>query len=336
MKRILYLGFGLLLFVQGCANKEKPEGTLVKERNFGEPTELSVLDSMNINETFDLWESWTINANSIGFSSYGINDGFLSVYSYPDCQKLYSWGKIGQGPDEFITLNSCRAENGTIVLYDIMGRKLRKVVIGNDSVHIQHVLPLYDDPQEGLCKPFTYISPIEGSKYLMKVDDYNGSSWEVADLEQGKVLCSYPNPLRTPDIDPYTPVDFEQSVCDSVFLAAYNYIDRVEIYSIANGGITPKCIYGSSEVPFSQTKCQDLISYYISVASQSGLFYCLRSKDGKEELGDEVEVYDVEGNCKRKYILERPVASINVDMEGHLVGYVAATDCTILYRYDLK
>lgn len=324
----LYL---LLLFLFGCTNRERYGADLLREKKFEKSTELPVFDSIKIEGTFDLI-AWTIGINNVSFVSYGVTEGFVSVYSYPVCRKLYDGGRIGQGPGEFVTLNCGSTGNGSLLLYDIMGRKMRKTFVGGDSLSILQTLPLYEN-QDGYCKPFTDISQIDGSKYLMKVDEVHSSSWEIADLEKREVLGSYVNPIRKSEAS-YTPFDFMQCVSDSVFLAAYKYMDRIELYSISDDEITPRLIYGTDEDQSGLKDYNDLSCHYISVVSHSGKFYCLKSSDGRRE-GNIVEVYDLKGNCKEMYILERAVVSLNMDAEGRLVGYVPETDCTVLYRFIL-
>lgn len=332
MMRIKFCyGLLLLFLVVACTTKYKPKEGQLRERDFDKSVNLLVSDSMKIAETFDL-QAWTIGANSVAFVTYGQTEGFVSVYSYPACQKLYDSGRIGQGPGEFITLNAGYAEKGTLLLYDIMGRKLERMVVGSDSLHILQTLPLYNS-EDGLCKPFTCINYMGGNNYLMKVDEMHTSYWEIADLENGKVLSSYLNPIRKAEAS-YTPFHFVPCVYDSVFLAAYSYIDRVELYSISNNEITPRFVFGTSEDQSELKTYNDLLYYYISVVSQSGLFYCLKSSDGTKK-GDIVEVYDIEGRCREKYVLEKAVVSLNIDTEGYLVGYVPEEDATILYRFAL-
>ena len=331
MKQLGYLYIFLLLLL-GCTSTGKRNEALLKERNFAVSRDVLVSDSMKIEDTFDLL-AWTIGKDAVAFVTYGLTEGFLSVYSYPACQKLYDDGKIGQGPDEFITLNAGNTSNkGSLILYDIMGRKLQQLAVRTDSVHVLQSLPLYVN-QDGFCKPFTDISLVDGNRYLMKVDDMQTSAWELADLEQGNVVDSYVNPIRKADTS-YTPFDFIQSVSDSIFLVAYKYIDRIEMYSISANKIHPLLVYGSSQDLSDLEDYNDLSYYYISVLSHAGHFYCLKSTDGTEN-GKIVEVYNLKGDCLAIYLLEREVASLAMDTERCLVGYAPEIDGTVLYRFSL-
>lgn len=104
----------------GCTTRDKQAEIIWKERNIPKAVHLQVVDSLVINQPFNLL-SWSINGNSVCFVTSGMQDGFLSVYSYPECMKRFDFGKIGQGPDEFITLNAGEARNNRLLLYELWG-----------------------------------------------------------------------------------------------------------------------------------------------------------------------------------------------------------------------
>lgn len=200
-KSIIYLLF--LFVVASCTKQKQHESFCVKERSFDEARALNVSDSIEIEDMFDLL-SWKISSNRICFVTGAVPNNFLSVYSYPVCRKLFDYGKIGQGPYEFITLNCGDAVAENMLLYDIMGRKLVELSFGGDSLRVLKSLPLYND-EKGLCEPFTFVSQVRGNQYLMKVDGFDSSYWDIADLGQGKILDSYKNPIRKKDSS-YTPL----------------------------------------------------------------------------------------------------------------------------------
>lgn len=328
MRKITFCFLGILL-VWGCTTKEQQNKGVLKEKTFSEAKELQISDSVEIEETFNLL-SWKITANNICFVTSGLTDDFVSVYSYPTCEKQYDYGKIGQGPNEFITLN-CGDAKEDMLLYDIMARKLELLYIGNDSLKISKILPLYND-KDGVCKPFTFISHIRGDKYLMKVDEVEASSWEIADLGKKEILHSFDNPIRKENMS-YTPFDFIQCVNDSALAVAYKYMDRIELYSIVNDKIELKCALGSDKDQSDEKSYNNLICYYLSVIPYSESFFCLKSSDGNR-MGNVIEVYDLNGECKLKYTLSKSVSSINIDKKGCIVGYVQDLDKTILYKFE--
>lgn len=318
----------LVAMIGGCAPKGQHKGLEQKAWTFAEPTALQVSDSMEIGDMFNLL-TWKISGGTLCLVTANQPEGFLSAYSL-DGKKLYSYGSIGQGPGEFYTLNAGEAMAGDVLLYDIMNRRVVQFSIGNDTLHIAKTLSLYND-EEGMCKPFTFISQIKEDTYLMKVDERDSSFWDVVDLGKGKVLASYANPLRK-EGKPYTPFNFLQSISGSVLAAAYTYMDRIEFYSLANDTIVPQWVFGNDKDQSDAKSYENLANYYLSVVSCPESFVCLKSTDGTR-LGNRVEVYGTDGSCKASYVLSRPVSSIHVDADGCLVGYVADVDRTILYRF---
>ena len=169
-----------LLLLVGCTTSNEQIKMVWKERNIPEMTPLQESDSLVIPQTFNLL-TWSINGNSIYFVSSGMQDNFLSVYRYPECVKRFDFGRIGQGADEFITLNAGEARNNRLLLFDIMGRKALLLDTEDDTLCIADRLELYND-EEGLCRPFTYITQMDTDNYVMKIDDATSSAWEIADV----------------------------------------------------------------------------------------------------------------------------------------------------------
>lgn len=303
-----------------------------KEKNLPTPIKVQTYDSLIIQQPFKLL-TWSINQNSIYFVSAGMEDNFLSAYSYPESKKRFDFGKIGQGPDEFITLNAGEAQNNNLLLYDIMGRKALLFDTSKDTINITSRLPLYND-EEGLCKPFTNITQIDLEHYLMKIDYATSSSWEITNLKAGKVESGLSNPCRTEEYS-YTPFDFIQCVQDTTLLVAYKYMDRIEYYSIKNQQLHPLFAIGKNT---NQAEIKDynyLMHYYLDIVPYQGLFYCLTSNDGIAS-GNLIEVYNHQGECKAVYTLDKEVSSIRFDSTGLLVGYAADIDQTTLYRFKAQ
>lgn len=318
-----------LLLLVGCTTSNEQIKMVWKERNIPEMTPLQESDSLVIPQTFNLL-TWSINGSSIYFVSSGIQDNFLSVYRYPECVKRFDFGRIGQGPDEFITLNAGEARNNRLLLYDIMGRKALLLDTEDDTLCIADRLELYND-EEGLCRPFTYITQMDTDNYVMKIDDATSSAWEIADLKSGEVKSSFENLNRTEKYS-YTPFDFIQCIGDTTLLVAYKYMDKIEYYSIKDCQIHPLFAMGSHT---NQAEIKDynyLMQYYVDVVFRNGLFYCLKSDDGMES-GNLIEVYDMQGQCKANYLLDKKISSMRFDMNGFLIGYVDELNQTTLYRF---
>ena len=114
----------------------------------------------------------------------------------------------------------------------------------------------------------------------------------------------------------------------------YDYADRIEYYSIKDNHIRPLFAMGSRKDQSELKDYDDLMAYYLSVVSQSGYFYCLKSTSGTER-GNLIEVYDSEGKAVACHMLDKEVSSVRFDSEGNLVGYVPDINQTLLYQFRL-
>ena len=325
---IRHVGLWLLLLT-ACNTAHQTSSLCYKERTYPAAVSLDARDSLIIPQPFDLL-TWSIHQHTVFFVTAGVEENFLAAYRYPEGEKRFEYGRIGQGPDEFLTLNVGKGQADCLLLYDIMGRKACLFDTAHDTICRHEPLSLYND-SEGYCKPFTDILQISSDCYLMKIDSWDSSEWEIANLKDGKATGSFKNPCRRQDTS-YTPFDFVQDAIDTTLLVAYKYMDRVECYSIAGGKIQPLFFMGSSSDQ-ADIKDYDLLeSYYLDITTHDGCFYLLKSNEGKEQ-GRRIEVYDDEGTCRSIFNLDRELTSIRFDGEGRLVGYVADINQTILYRW---
>ena len=332
MNRNIIIGLFLLL-LSAYNNKVPTTPIKIKERIFPTCEYMEIKDSFQIPQVFKLI-CWELKDSTVSFVSMDEMDDFVVTYRLPSCQKKISGGHIGQGPGEFVTVNGGQAMNHNLLLYDIMGRKLRIFDASGDSLQMLRAWPLYND-EEGMCKPFTFISQLSDHTFLMKVDYPYASWWEIADLTTSTVLDSLPNPHRNPEKRSYVHCNFKQCVADTVLVAAYAYTDCIDYYSLADNRITPLFSLGRfvdrSNIPDYPVSMR----CYLDVASCGQYFYCLKSSKGAAS-GNRVEVYDFSGTCRQLYQLPTEVSSIRIDQEGNVWGYREADDCTTLYKFQIQ
>ena len=330
MKHLFILLMAALLLA-GCSQSGRQKEGAAEKRSFATEKKIQPMDTLKAEAVFRLL-TWKIAGERVAFVTGGTPESFVQVFSYPAGEKLFSGGKTGQGPNEFITKNAGSAKGEELMLYDIMNRRISHLSFTGDTLYINKQFSLYNDA-EGMCKPFTFISQLKDDTYLMKIDDPTLSEWELANLKEGKVLDKYPNPVRKSEFS-YTPFNFLQATTESGFVAAYRYMDRVEFYSTNGDKIQPIKTYGSAT---DQAKAEDynrLKKYYLAVAAHKQCYYCLLSTDGSD-AGNVIEVYTADGVCQASYQLAAPVTSITTDADGLIVGYYPDENQTLLYRYQL-
>lgn len=332
------IGLALLLFIYGCNGNKKSLVPIISSiQTFEDELILNSVDSFFIPEILDL-AGWQIENDKIIFLSYGIHENFIRIYSYPDCHFLYSSGKKGQGPNEFITINWGKTvQRNEFVIYDIMKSELNLYSALSDSLYCKKKYNLGRD-WDGLCKPYTQILHIKDDYFLMKFDSPNESKLELVDLNQKNILSQQENMLREKYKKrmSYTPFDFCFSVCGNQLLLAYYYADRMELYDITSNKITPKLIIGDNKDQSDLKDYNTLKCYNISLVSDGDYFYCLKSQDGSEERGNVLEVFSEKIIPICRLNLDKSIQSIAVDTNGNIWGYVEKDNGLVLYKYVMK
>ena len=160
-------------------------------------------------------------------------DNIIKVYDWPHGRYLFGGFSIGHGPGEFIVTNAGDAlGDRNILLYDMMRRKVSICDLSGDSLWLSEEYDLLTD-EEGLAYPYTYISQLCNSLFLLKMDLSDRSSWQIADLNDRTVVCEFDNLIRESDKS-YTPYDFIQVVADSVVAVIYRYINLIQFYDITD------------------------------------------------------------------------------------------------------
>jgi hypothetical protein len=259
-------------------------------------------------------------------------DTIINVYSYPDGAKLRSRYSRGEGPEQFIVANSGEAKSkDNSLVYDMMKHKMYLINSKSDPISIvnEFSLPL-DENGRGL--PYTYINQYNDSLFLMKYDDHETSARQLANLKTGEILWSQKISYRVDKKFNYTAYDYRQRFADSTLIAAYRYLDLVEIYNVSvENGMELKAQYG---VVDDLARKAELTQTYQDVAIDNKSFYCLRSNVG-EELGNEIESYDILTlRPTKKYTLDKVVSRI-ATYDGNLIGYDAQEDSSVFYIWKL-
>lgn len=323
----------MLLWCVACSEKQASESSTKLEKDFHEESVLTVKDSVVIDDVFRML-SWKVSDGRVCFLDGNRADTLLHVYSYPTGESIRNFLTIGNGPGQFIVVNSGECNGADdMLLYDIMRRKLSIYDIADNSTAPREEYSLPVDSL-GIAHPYTYITQVNDSVFLMKLDSDVKSAWQMADLKNAKILWENSNPYRDETIS-YTPFDFIQTVADSTILIAYRYMDLIETYGFSvDGGMSKKSSYGNPEDQSSIKDYNDLVYHNISVAKGPGNFYCLRSSNG-DDWGNVVEVYDISsGKTKELCTLDKFVTSISI-CGNFLFGYNQEDNMTKLYIWEL-
>lgn len=278
----------LLCACRGHVTKEQEQAGYATPE-FGSEQSVAVADSVVIAEQFKTY-NWKVGDGRLAVQDMS-NKDILKVYSWPGGERIMSGVNLGQGPDEFVVINGGdAAKTSQMLLYDMMKRRTIVYDTSGDSIFSTSI---YDLPTDnGMPYPYTYISQINDSLFVMKMDMPMKSSWQLANLRTGNIDWEYVNPLIG-EAEIYTPFDFIQCVDGSTLAVAYRYINLVELYEfIPEKGLVLKSKYGLPDNQEDIEDYDDLRYYNLAATVINGKLYCLRSADGGEE-GNVVEVYDL-------------------------------------------
>lgn len=296
--------------------------------------ELSVCDSIVIDDVFDVL-NWNIT-DSLLHIVCDSRDSIIRVYDVYSGDVITAGGSIGQGGGEMIVVNPGDAkDNRHILLYDIMRRKINVYDTSLKTLSEPVDYELLTD-EDGLSYPYTYISQITDSVFLLKMDMADKSMWQLANLTDNTVLWEYENQVRDNE-QSYTPFDFIQVVEDGTIAAIFKYMPLVMFYDISEvGGPKLRECYGRLENHEELESYDDLQFCYLSACEHNGLLYCLKSIDGGDR-GDMIEVYDMI-NAKPLNILklDRMVMEIRCNNKGNITGYSPDMDNSVFYIFSNK
>lgn len=328
--------FSLILLASSCSNSDKKiDECVTQEKNFNELVELQAQDSLTIDETFMLTD-WKVGNDLLVLYDWGTKDSLLNVFSLPNGEPILRKVKVGNGPGELIApMPGHAVSDNKFLIYDMMRRLLMLYDTNSNDSEPLTELPLPVD-EEGMAPPFTFISQLNDSLFLMKTDSRESSEWQCYDLKNDKLLWSEINPYRG-DALAYIPCDFNQLASDSTLLIAYKYMDLVEIYNLdPSNGIRKKTSFGSLEKrPEDIHDSKDLKKTSLSVTNNSNLFFSLLSSDGNNS-GDIIETFDIKSGLPvKRYRLDKEIMSINLSPDGRLMGYSQDEDSSKFYIWNL-
>lgn len=330
------VAFSVVFIASSCSHSDKKiEEIAPQEKIFKEIVDLQAQDSVTIDETFML-TNWKVPNERLVLYDWGAKDSLLNVFSLTDGEPILRKVKVGNGPGELIApMPGCAVSDNKFLIYDMMRRLLMLYDTDSDDNDAFTKLPLPVD-EEGMAPPFTFISQLNDSLFLMKTDARESSEWQCYDLKNDKLLWSEKNPYRG-DAMTYVPCDFNQLVIDSTLLIAYKYMDLVEIYNVdPSNGIRKKASFGSLGKRAEDIHdYKDLKKTSLSVTNNSDLFFSLLSSDGNNS-GDIIETYDIKSGLPiKQYRLDKDIMSINISTDGRLIDYSQDEDLSKFYIWTL-
>ncbi len=321
----------LLIHVVACKNGGN--GTkVVDEFAFEDSASLTSVDSVVATGTFYAWNAKL--DNDILVLNASSQDSIVRVFDFPELSLKSVFGTLGHSGDEFISANWCATTNHGFGLYDMMKKKLFVYDVSEGNIRQAGEFNLPED-EDGMAPPYTKICQYNDSLFIVK-EDGDETNLRLMNLASGKCLSNYHIDLRKADGQPYTPYDFEISVCGNAVCLTYSYLDRVELLKVTeDNNIVPVCLIGESKFENMPSDYDLLPTRFISIAHSGDRFYCLRGDKG-QSCGREVMEFSLEGDMLKKYRLDCDATIISVDSKGQMVAVSETDSHNVFHVYDLK
>ncbi len=275
-------------------------------------------------------------------------EDLFQVYSCPDFEFLYSFGRRGKGPDEYLMPTVVKGMPGDRFAF-------------RDHATDRFATYELTDTGASLIRSFIYkpegtrffweINRLEDSLYLLKRRDDRWSRREVWSADFRRLVDSLPNTFdlnRTMGDDYFS--DFDDcwiAGCGNRFACAYFFIDRIEFGHVSGGKPVLDTFAGVERAPdfyrFDRTtsgvpNVMKNPVYYENLAAGETRVYALYAgipwKEADENHSSKVEVYDWNGTPVMLLELDRALSHFIVDEKrGTIYGFDVSRSPDSLIRY---
>jgi hypothetical protein len=268
-------------------------------------------------------------------------DKLFEIFHLPDGNYLCNAGVRGQGPDDFLLLDTRSFqpfENGFKVV-EAGTNRLKTVVFENNQMSVSHAEKVFDNNPS-----HNGFYPLADSTYLTFGDAMEANEYALYDIKTGALTKAgdYPQWISTQTIEPGQMLFIYIKSCvvhpnGKKFAAFYSRFKRIRFYD--------KSVNLLHEVdvrtePYS-TNIEDNYEYFIGQPQIIGNYIyvlCSNSKENDPESATsvcELQVWDWDGNPIACYRFDRKISLIAMSKK---YGKIYALDRTIddeLYIYDI-
>lgn len=191
-------------------------------------------------------ERWCLNDSKLYVLNSRINP-FLTIYNLQE-NSYIQYGNIGQGPKEFIVPSLCEMkEPEKIGIYSNSMNKLDVLHFNSDSLLYVKTLhfPLWNK-QRGIPKAYTRLIQYNDSLFIGTSFMPKEISVELMNLKTEKVVNSVNFPLKPKEGEYSRPYECKIATEMNFIVAAYRYINRLEIYKLSDQKFQLNTIIGDA------------------------------------------------------------------------------------------
>lgn len=288
-------------------------------------------------------ERWCLNDSNLYVLNSRISP-FLTIYNLLDSSYI-QYGNIGNGPKEFIVPSLCKMKNpGKIGIYSNSMNKLDIFHFKSDSLSLVKTFhfPLWNR-QRGIPKAYTRLTQYNDSLFIGTSFMPREISVELMNLKTEKVVDCVDFPLKPKEEEYSGPYECKIATETNFMVAAYRYINRLEIYQLSTQKFQLKTIIGDANDQYDLYRLNqdsEMIFHYSDIVCGKNQIYALYQGVKERELSSansKIEVYSYDGTHLRTFDLGRTIEKILVDESSMCIyAFDRNEEKDIVFCYTIK
>lgn len=275
-----------------------------------------------------------------------VGDSIFKVFQ-SDGKYLYSWGKKGHGPGEFIQIvdNSINVNKNLLEVLDYT--QFVNIRIDRDSAEVIDKMTIPFSLEE-----INRVRKMNDSVYILESPYSSSNKYEYSIFNKNKGNSSgqfgkFPNSKTRFN----TPLDRNMAFTKEntanyngdEFAAFYTFFNRFKIYKY-DGTLIKDIRIKDNESTYKydpENRDKNRVFFYSPVCNEDFLYVLYQDKLQSEvesnltELTPKLQIWDWQGNLKSMYQLDKPVTSICISPDGKMVYGVCISEMDKIYRYKI-
>lgn len=268
-----------------------------------------------------------------------IEDDMFKVFQLPELNYLYSFGKIGKGPNEFIRIPDSginEYKNKLIIIdnikyneFEINSKGFKKTnsfilkmdILGIDNFQlVSDSSYIYDNKSCDNNKEYNLVG-LKDKKLIKQFGNYPKFSKQIKRCDDIKICGVKINTAR-------------QS--DGRIAALYLFMNKIKIFDNAGDLITEVTI--GKEQSLSKVPDENSKLHRISVCSDEKHIYVLYAGVSEEqaiqqEFNTKFEIWNWEGELLKAFVLDKSILSFDVSVKYNRIYGTSLNDINHIYEY---
>jgi hypothetical protein len=254
-----------------------------------------------------------------------VNDGMFKVFKLPESIHLYSWGRTGRGPDEFISIdpNFFRSYSNHLELMDIG-------VLKRFEIYENYFKALKSSNLPKLQNPLNSIQKLNDSIYVADNEMEADNEHILININKNEIVKEfgeYPkdNLHAKSNLERYQ-IYLKYVISnpkENKFAVFYESFPKVKYYNSKGELLKSVSIEEGPNFKYSvENKSQNVIYFSFPYATENYI-YAVRVNKTEDQVAQNFEAYEPEiivwtwnGDLVARYILDKPITRFAVS-ESH-------------------